>query len=97
MYKGLFFLHKSKEEQIEEHFREVTVKYLEEITEGAVKIGKVESNILLEQKFSLFCEVPAASKDEWDKRMNTPAGRKLNKDLHDYFQFITVIFINYEE
>ncbi len=97
MYKALFFLHKTNEKQIEEHFKEFTLKYIEEISGEIISAGKVESNILLEQKYNLFCEVAVDSKDKWDNLMNSPAGRKLNRDMHDFHQFITVIFVNYNE
>ena len=97
MYKALFFLHKTNEENFEEHFKQFTLKYIGEVIGEKIIAGKVESNLLLEQKYNLFCEVSAETKDEWDKLMNSPAGKKLNEDLSDFHQFITVIFINYNE
>lgn len=97
MYKALFFLHKTKEEQIESHFREFTLKYIGNVLGKEIIAGKVESNLLLEQKYNLLCEASAETKDEWDKMMNSPAGRKLNEDLQEFHQFITIIFINYND
>ena len=95
MYKMLLFLHKTDEEGVETHFREFTLKYLSELAGTDVKTAEVESSLLLEQKYKLFCEIDAGSKEEWDKKMNSKAGKQLNKDLMDFHQFITVIFVNY--
>lgn len=95
MYKMLLFLHKTDEEGVEDHFKEFTLKYLSDLAGTEIKAAEVESNLLLEQKYRLFCEVEAASKEEWDGRMNSKEGKLLNKDLMDFHEFITVIFVNY--
>ena len=97
MYKLLLFLNKTDDEQVLNHFNEYTVKHLSEIAGEEIKIASVESNLLLDQKFSKFCEVTAESKDMWDKLMNTKAGRELNKDLMDFHQSVTLIFVDYQK
>jgi hypothetical protein len=95
MYKMLLFLKKSADEDVVKHFREITITYLSEIAGKEIKFAKVESNFLLEEKFSFYCELSADSKDEMDKLLATRAGRELNKDLMAFHQYFTAIFINY--
>ena len=95
MYKLLLFLNKTNEENILNHFREFTIKQLTEAIDKEIKIGKVESSLLLEQKYSLFCEVTMDSKDEWNSKMTTKAGKEFNKDLMEFHKYITPIFIVY--
>ncbi len=95
MYKLLLFLHKTDDEQVIDHFEKYTVKYISEITGQDIKIGTVESNLLLEQKFGKFCEVTIESKEQWQKLLNSKAGRDLNNDLMDFHKSVTVIFVDY--
>ena len=97
MYKCLVFLHKSDDESVLNHFNNFTIKYFSELIGKEVKSGKVESSLLLEQKYDRFFEVTVNSKEKWDELMTTAEGRTLNKDLMDFHKFITVIFINYNE
>ena len=97
MYKLLFFLHKTDDEDIIKIFKDNTVKKLEELTGEKVSIAKVESNLLLEQKYTYYCEISASSKDEMDKLMYSNAGKELNKSLTDFHKNITVIAINYNK
>ena len=95
MYKLFFFLHKSDDDDLLQHFKEVTVKHLSKITANEIEVAKVETNLLQDEKFSHFCEISAASKYEMDKMMNSKAGKELNKDLMEFHSDITVIPINY--
>ena len=95
MYKLLFFLHKTDDEDVFKFFKDNTKKKLEELIKGNVGIAEVESNLLLEQKYTYYCEISAASKDEMDRMMNSKAGKELNKSLLDFHKNITVIAINY--
>ena len=95
MYKLFFFLHKSDDEGLQQHFKDITIKHLSKITGKEVKIAKVENNLLQDEKFSHFCEISADSQYEMDKMMNTKAGKELNKDLMEFHSDITVIPINY--
>ncbi len=97
MYKLLLFLKKTDNKEINNLFNEHTLKYLSELNGGKVEAGEVESNLLLETKYSKFCEVNVPSKEEWDKKMNSKTGREFNKHLMDFHQYITVIFVNYED
>ena len=96
MYKLLLFLKKTNDENVLNHFKEFTIKYLTQIAGEEIKIADVESSLLLDQKYSQFCEVTVSSKDEWDEKMNSLSGRELNKDLVDFHQNITVIFVDYK-
>ncbi|QQS37706.1 MAG: hypothetical protein IPM56_07065 [Ignavibacteriales bacterium] len=95
MYKQLFLLKKSGDEQVRKHFDEFILKHLSRITGNEIKSGKVESNLLLEQKYDACCEVTFKDKQEMDKMMNSEAGRELNKDLFDFHKHIDIITINY--
>ncbi len=97
MYKMLMFLKRSDDIKITEHFVNYTLKILSEFAGGKVSAAKVESNLLLDQKYELFCEVSLKSKDEWDKKSVSKEGRNLNKDLMNFHNFIDIIFVNYEE
>lgn len=95
MYKLLIFLNKTDDDKILIHFKEYTLKYLTEIYGREIEIGKVESSLLLEQKYSYFCELVFESKEEWDEKINSRAGKELNKDLTEFHRFISFIFVNY--
>lgn len=97
MYKLLLFLNKTEDEDIRKHFNEITLKHLSEVTGEKIKTAIIESNLLLDQKYSKFCEVTVSSKDEWNEKMNSKAGKELNKDMMNFHQFITAIFVNYEK
>jgi len=96
MYKVLFFLHKNDDGEILRHFTNITVKYLQEIMGKDIPVAKVESNLLLDQKYSHYCEITSSNKDEMDKWLHSKSGKKLNKDLMDFHQHITVIMLNYD-
>jgi len=95
MYKLLLFLKKTSEENILNHFKDFTVKYLSDVAKKEIKIAKVESSLLLDQKYSLYCDIEVESKDAWDLMMNTKEGRLLNKDLMEFHQNVTAIFVDY--
>ncbi len=95
MYKQLFFLHKTEDDKALAHFREVIVKSLSELAGKEIALAKVESNLLLDQKYSYVCEIEFESKDKMNELMNSKTGKQLNKALMDFHQLITVISINY--
>ncbi len=97
MYKLLFFLHKTDDENVLQFFKDNTVKKLEGITGEEVGIAEVESNLLLEQKYTYYCEISASSKEEMDKMMNSKAGKELNKSLMEFHKDITIIAVNYNQ
>lgn len=95
MYKMLFFLHKSDDEKILEHFRNNTIDIISRITESEVKLAEVESNLLTTQKYSHFCEAVFSSKEEMERLMNSKYGLELNKDIMEFHKFLTIISVNY--
>lgn len=97
MYKMLMFLKKTDDKNIEKHFRDFTLPILRELTGKEIRTAKVESSLLIDQKYKFFCEVTVDSKYEWDKLMSAGEGKKLNKDLMDLHQSMDIIFVNYEE
>ena len=66
MYKLLLFLKKTDNKEINNLFTDYTIKYLSDLNGAKVKAADVESNLLLYEKYSKFCEVSVSSKDEWD-------------------------------
>ncbi len=97
MYKLLLFLKKTTNKEIINLFNDHTLKFLSEINGSEIKAADVESNLLMETKYMKFCEVAVASKEEWDTKMNSRAGKELNKHLMDFHQFVDLIFVNYPE
>jgi hypothetical protein len=95
MYKILFFLKKEHDDSVLDHFKNVTLKLLSDIAGTEIKLGKIESNLLSEVKYSHYCEIIARSKEEMDRLMNTKAGKELNKDLMEFHNFITTYSIDY--
>jgi len=96
MYKQLFFLHKSENDKALPHFKDVILDHLSKLSGKQINLAKVESNLLLDQKFSYFCEVEFESKDKMNELMSSKNGKQLSKDLMDFHQMITMISINYD-
>jgi hypothetical protein len=96
MYKQLFFLHKSENDIALPHFKDVILTHLSELSGKKIILAKVESSLLLDQKFSYFCEVEFESKDKMNELMNSKTGKQLTKNLMDFHQMITMISINYD-
>jgi hypothetical protein len=95
MYKQLFFLHKTEDDKALDYFKNVILSHLIELAGTKIKLAKVESNLLLDQKYSYYCEIEFESFDKMNQLMNTKTGKALNKSLMDFHQLITVISINY--
>ena len=96
MYKQLYFLHKTEDNKGLDHFTEIIIGHLSELINREIKIAKVESNLLLEQKYSHFCEIEFESEGKMNELMNSKTGRQLNKDLMNFHKLITVISVNYK-
>ena len=94
MYKMLMFLKRSDNPNVIRHFKNFTIPILNELNGEKIKIAKVESSLLLEQKYTWYCEIAVDSKEEWDMIMATKLGKKLNKDLMNFHQNIDTIFVN---
>ncbi len=97
MYKLLFFLNKTDDENVLQFFKDNTVKKLEDITGEDIGIAEVESNLLLEQKYTYYCEISASSKEEMDRMMHSKAGKELNKSLMEFHKDVTIIAVNYNQ
>ena len=96
MYKALIFLKKTNDEEVINHFKNFLVKYFSKLIGKYLAIGSVESNPLLEIKYSLFVELEFESKEKWEKLIGSEAGEELEKDLLEFHNYITIIFVNYE-
>lgn len=97
MYKQLFFLHKTEDDKALSHFKEVILETLSQLTGKEISLAKVESNLLLDQKYSYCCEVEFESFDKMNELMNSKYGKELNKALMDFHKLITVISIDYDK
>lgn len=95
MYKILIFIHKPVDDKILAYFKDKTLKLLSELTGMEISLAKVESNLLLDKKYSYFCEVQFQSKDEMDSLMNSGTGLELNKNLMDFHEYLTIINVDY--
>lgn len=96
MYKQLFFLHKSEDDKALPHFTEVILPLLSEISGKDIKLAKVASNLLLDQKYSFYCDIEFQTEEEMNKLMDSKAGKQLTKALMDFHKMITVISVNYD-
>jgi hypothetical protein len=94
MYKILIFIFKSDKEFID-YFKQNFLPLLSEINGNEVRLGEIESDLLLEVKFSHFCEISANSKDEMDQKLNSASGRKLGKLLMELHHKISVINVSF--
>jgi hypothetical protein len=96
MYKVLVFLKKTNDEEVIHHFKNFLVKYFSDLIGKNLRIGSVESNPLLDVKYSFFLELEVESKEYWAKLFSSEAGENLEKDLLEFHKYISIIFINYE-
>lgn len=94
MYRILFFIHKTADDKLLSHLKESTFPTLAEITGKPVMFASVESNLLTDQKYSYYFEAEFKSKEEMDQLMMSKAGMKLNKDLMNFHNHLTVISVN---
>jgi hypothetical protein len=95
MYKLILFLKKSDDKNVFIHFQDFTLKYLSELAGKKIIPGKVESSLLLDTKYSHFCEVEVELKEEMDKLLNSKAGKEFNKDLMNFHQHVDIIFVDF--
>ncbi len=95
MYKILIFIIKSDSDFVD-YFNQNFIPLLSDINGEEVKLAKVESNLLLDIKYSHFCEITANSKVEMDKKLNSASGRKIGKLLMELHSKLTVINVSYE-
>lgn len=96
MYKLLIFLKKTDDLELINHFENITSNLISDLIGKKVIPGKVESNLLLEEKYCRFLELAVNSKDELDKIFNTKEGKALNNDLMAIQSNISIININFK-
>jgi hypothetical protein len=95
MYKLLLFLKKSDDKNVLSHFQDFTLKYLSELAGKKIISGKVESSLLLDTKYSHFCEFDVEMKEEMDKLLNSKAGKEFNKDLINFHKYVDIVFVDF--
>jgi hypothetical protein len=97
MYKILFFLHKTDDDNLISLFKDKIAGKLQEMSGKIVETAEVDNNFLLDQKYSLYCEIATHEREEMDKLMQTKAGKELNRALAELIDDITVIAVNYKK
>ena len=95
MYKTIFFIHKSEDHSVKTAVAERVIPALNELFNKDIKTGNVESNLLNEEKFDIYFEVNCENKTEFDRQMNSPQGRNVNKDLAGIFNYVTIYSIDF--
>jgi hypothetical protein len=97
MYKLILFLKKTDDKQVLSHFQDFTLKYLSELAGKEIIPGKVESSLLLDTKYSHFCEFEVEMKEDMDKILNGKAGKEFNKDLMNFHKHVDIIFVDFNQ
>ncbi len=96
MYKTIFFVHKSDDESVKKAVIERVLPSLSEIFNTDIKTGKVESNLLNPVKYDLYFEVTCKDKSEFNRQMNSPQGRIVNKELAGIFKDVIIYSIDFQ-
>lgn len=97
MYKTIFFVHKSNDESVKSAVIERVIPTLKEIFNTDITTGKVESNLLNPVKYDLYFEVNCKDKSEFDRQMNSQAGRNVNKELAGILNDVTIYSIDIQD
>ncbi len=71
------------------------MKYLSKFAGTEIKIGEIESSLLMEEKYDRFCEVTMDSKNVMDEKLASQEGKELQKDLADFHQYVNFTFVKY--
>lgn len=95
MYKILIFLRKTGDESLLLRLQKSTVPKLEKLAGEKIGISEIEGAMLTEEKYFRFCEAEFAGKEDLDRKMQTPEGKELNKELASYGGNISVFYANY--
>lgn len=97
MYKLLIFLKKTGDESVLARFNESTVPKLERLTGKIVETAEIEGSLLSPEKYERLCEVSFTDKSDLDRKLQTPEGRELNKDLAGFGSHVSVFYANFGE
>jgi serine protease inhibitor ecotin len=96
MYKMMIFLKKTENEPLRNHFKSELLSSLREISGQDIQIAKVEGSLLTTEKFEYYCEITAESKDQIDKMLATPKGKRLSREISAYVNELVIFYANYK-
>lgn len=95
MYRLMIFLKKTDNEPLVNHFKDVILKYLREMSGQDIELAKVEGSSFMEDKYRYYCEISADSKEDIDKMMVSPIGRKFTREITSFVNDIVMFYANY--
>jgi hypothetical protein len=96
MYKTIFLIKKTKDEQVPGIIRERIIPSLNLLFNQDIQIGKIENNLLNEVNYDLCFEISCKDKETFDRLMNSPDGKSVNKDLAGIFNDVIIYSINFD-
>ncbi len=92
----MIFLKKTENEPLKNHFKRELVERLREVSGQNIKIAKVEGSLLTSEKFDYYCEINAESKDQIDKMLASPAGKKLSREISAYVNELVMFYADFD-
>lgn len=96
MYKLMIMIKKSAGEDLVEHFKNSPLKHLEEASGQKMKIAEIEGAAMMEEPYEKICELTVNSKEELDRILVSPNGKKFNREMVGLMNHFALFFINYE-
>lgn len=95
MYRLMIFLKKTDNEPLVNHFKDVILKYMREMSGQNIALGKIEGSSFMEDKYLYFCEISADLKEDIDKMMVSPIGRKFIREITSFVNDVVMFYANY--
>ena len=95
MYKILLMIKDNADNEIVESFRENALVHLEKASGQNILIGEIDGAKLNEDPFSKVCEIEFETKHEMDKVLASNDGKKFNRNMTNFFQYISIFFIDF--
>lgn len=95
MYKILLMIKDSADEELIKHFRDDVINHLEKAAGVKIQIGNVDGAKLNPEPYIKTCEIVFKTKDEMDKALSSPDGKKFNRNLTSFMQHVSIFFIDY--
>lgn len=95
MYKILLMIKDSANDELIKYFRNDVIIHLEKAAGVKIQLGDVDGAKLNPEPYIKICEIVFKTKDEMDKALSTPDGKKFNRNLTSFIQHVSVFFIDY--
>lgn len=95
MYKILLMIKNSADDELIKHFRDYVIIHLEKAAGVKMQIGNVDGAKLNPEPYIKIYEILFKTKDEMDKALSSPDGKKFNRNLTGFIQHVSVFFIDY--